>query len=109
MPSPADLFAHRFPGLADAAIRPVQSEAVEMARSMPEPGLLIVEAPMGEGKTEAALAAFNIGGERKVLDGAGYEDPCPFWDDDGRVYLIHGWANSRALQLAGIGRDMAQV
>lgn len=25
----------------------------------------------------------------KVLDGAGYEDPCPFWDDDGKAYLVH--------------------
>ncbi|MTV38964.1 glycoside hydrolase family 43 protein [Duganella radicis] len=24
-----------------------------------------------------------------VLAGAGYEDPCPFWDDDGKAYLIH--------------------
>src|SRR5207248_1017753 len=22
--------------------------------------------------------------------------PCPFWDDDGQAYLIHGWAKSRA-------------
>ncbi len=24
-----------------------------------------------------------------VIAGAGLEDPCPFWDDDGRAYLIH--------------------
>lgn len=24
-----------------------------------------------------------------VLAGAGYEDPCPFWDDDGKAYLVH--------------------
>lgn len=24
-----------------------------------------------------------------LLAGAGYEDPCPFWDDDGKAYLIH--------------------
>ncbi len=23
-----------------------------------------------------------------VLRGAGWDDPCPFWDDDGRVYLV---------------------
>ena len=28
--------------------------------------------------------------------GKGLIDPCPFWDDDGRLYLIHGWAKSRA-------------
>ncbi|HWA24175.1 MAG TPA: glycoside hydrolase 43 family protein [Lacunisphaera sp.] len=28
--------------------------------------------------------------------GPGLIDPCPFWDDDGRFYLIHGWAKSRA-------------
>ncbi len=28
--------------------------------------------------------------------GRGLIDPCPFWEDDGQVYLIHGWARSRA-------------
>lgn len=23
-------------------------------------------------------------------------DPCPFWDDDGKAYLVHAWARSRA-------------
>ena len=31
-----------------------------------------------------------------VLAGKGLIDPCPLWDDDGRVYLVHGWAGSRA-------------
>jgi beta-xylosidase len=31
-----------------------------------------------------------------VKAGKGLIDPCPFWDDDGQPYLIHGWANSRA-------------
>ncbi len=33
---------------------------------------------------------------RLVKAGKGLIDPCPFWDDDGRLYLIHGWARSRA-------------
>ncbi len=28
--------------------------------------------------------------------GKGLIDPCPFWDDDGQAYVIHGWAKSRA-------------
>ncbi len=31
-----------------------------------------------------------------VKAGKGRIDPCPLWDDDGRVYLIHAWARSRA-------------
>ena len=23
-------------------------------------------------------------------------DPCPLWDDDGKVYLVHAFAHSRA-------------
>jgi beta-xylosidase len=26
----------------------------------------------------------------------GWIDPCPLWDDDGNVYLVHAWAKSRS-------------
>ncbi len=31
-----------------------------------------------------------------VVEGRGMIDPCPLWDDDGRCYLVNGWAGSRA-------------
>ncbi|WP_166318948.1 family 43 glycosylhydrolase [Microbacterium excoecariae] len=33
---------------------------------------------------------------RCLVAGTGLIDPCPLWDDDGRAYLVHGWARSRA-------------
>lgn len=33
---------------------------------------------------------------RLVLAGKGLIDPCPFWDDDGKAYLAHAYAGSRA-------------
>jgi beta-xylosidase len=46
------------------------------------------------------LTATDAGGPwsapRLVKAGQGLIDPCPFWDDDGTLYLIHGWAKSRA-------------
>ena len=30
-----------------------------------------------------------------VVEGKGLIDPSPLWDEDGRVYLINGWAGSR--------------
>jgi len=31
-----------------------------------------------------------------VKAGKGWIDPCPFWDDNGKAWLIHAWAGSRA-------------
>ncbi|MEU3491248.1 CRISPR-associated helicase Cas3' [Streptomyces massasporeus] len=49
--------------------RASQRELLERAWSMPVPGLLVAEAPMGEGKTKAALAAAEVLSARFGLDG----------------------------------------
>ncbi len=51
-----------------------------------------------------------------VKGGKGLIDPCPLWDDDGRVWLVHAWARSRAgiknritlLRLTADGREVAE-
>lgn len=37
--------------------------------------------------------------------GAGYEDPCPFWDDDGQAWLIHGKVGAGPLVLHRMSVD----
>jgi beta-xylosidase len=45
-----------------------------------------------------------------VKAGRGLIDPCPLWDDDGKVWLVHAWAKSRSgknniLQLNQLSTD----
>ncbi|UMO99985.1 CRISPR-associated endonuclease Cas3'' [Amycolatopsis sp. EV170708-02-1] len=53
------LFRARF-GPVHTVARPVQAAAVMAAAEQSVPGMLIVEAPMGSGKTEAALLAAEV-------------------------------------------------
>lgn len=53
---------------------------------MPDEGIFIIntEDPLGTWSTPVLL-----------LEGKGYIDPCPFWDEDGQGYIVHGYARSR--------------
>ncbi len=49
-----------------------------------------------------------------IIAAKGYIDPCPLWDDDGRVYLSHGVAGSRfglksVLMMAELSSDGLSV
>ncbi len=53
---------------------------------MPDEGIFMIHAkdPLGRWSDPVLL-----------LEGKGYIDPCPFWDEDGKAYVIHGYARSR--------------
>ena len=53
---------------------------------MPDEGYYVVKTKDPLGKWDEPVC---------ILEGKGLIDPCPFWDEDGRAYVIHGYAKSR--------------
>ena len=53
----------------------------------PDFGVYMVKTQDPAGKWEAPVC---------IIKGTGYIDTTPLWDDDGKCYLVNGWANSRS-------------
>jgi len=62
----------------------------------PTEGIFMVSAKQPAGPWTAPVA---------VLAQAGLEDPCPFWDDDGRAYLVHSKLGAGPLILHRMAAD----
>ena len=67
------LFRVRFPNIPpDATMFDVQGKALMAAQDMRSPSLLIIEAPMGCGKTEASLLCAEVLASKFGMGGIGY-------------------------------------
>ena len=53
----------------------------------PDHGIFMVKTKDPRGKWDSPVC---------VLAGKGMIDPCPMWDEDGKCYLVNGWAGSRS-------------
>lgn len=73
--------------------RPLQTGIVELARRLTEPELLILEAPTGEGKTKAALAASEVMAAKFDLGGVLFALPTQA-TSDGILTPVHEWLST---------------
>lgn len=99
-PDPSQFMA-RFPHLEGRGIRPVQRAAVEAARAMTAPGLLLIEAGPGEGKTEAAMLAAEHLAARFGLGGIVFALPTQA-TSDGIFPRLRDWVNTLGIPLTSI-------
>lgn len=95
-PNPPDtteeLFHTRFQLPEGASIHPTQRELLKTARTSQKPQLMILEAPMGSGKTEAALAASEVLAANFGANGLFVALPTQA-TSDGMFSRVHTWAN----------------
>ncbi len=73
-------------GVWAPAIR-AHDDGVRITWGDPDTGIWMVRADTPAGPWDAPVL---------VLAGRGLIDPCPFSDADGREWMVHGWAHSRA-------------
>jgi beta-xylosidase len=66
----------------------------------PDEGIFVSTAAHMQGPWSAPVA---------VLSGPGYEDPCPFWDTDGKAYLVHAKVGAGFLVLHRLSADGLRV
>ena len=66
----------------------------------PDEGIFMTSAATAEGPWDPIVS---------VLAGNKLEDPCPFWDDDGRAYLIHSVLGAGPLILHQLSPDGKRV
>jgi len=110
-----ELFKRRF---NIDSLRPIQEALIKVLESCLKPGILVIEAPMGEGKTETALAAAELLANRKGCRGIYFALPSQATSDAmftrvidwikhfehfGEQYsarLIHGKADINEMQSA---------
>ncbi|MER6507942.1 CRISPR-associated helicase Cas3' [Nonomuraea sp. NPDC001636] len=95
LPAP-EVFAHRF----GQSPRRSQELVLDVARRMPRPGLLVVEAPMGEGKTKSALGAAEVLAARFGADGVFMGMPTQATSDP-MFSQVRAWLNKIDPELAG--------
>ena len=70
----SDLYSSRF-SWVNPTLRPMQEVVVEAARSMKGGGMMCIEAPMGQGKTEAGLIAAEILAQETGRSGLAFAAP----------------------------------
>lgn len=97
---PDAFFRTRFQLPAGARPHAVQREFLALAQTIQEPGLLILEAPMGAGKTEAALAAAEMLAARFGRNGLFFALPTQA-TSDAIFTRLRAWADR-----AGIGTSV---
>lgn len=88
-----DLYWRRF-GIGDP--RDTQLVVDEVARAAKRPGLMVVEAPTGNGKTEAALAAAEVLAHRFGFNGLFFALPTQATSNSIFDRVLENWKNSHA-------------
>lgn len=88
------LFGERFTLAGGGKLdpHPMQIEVARIAQDVLQPGILVIEAPMGQGKTEAALVAAEIYAHKAGRSGLFFALPTQA-TSDGMFSRIRAWAS----------------